>query len=282
MKRSLLDDDSEDDDYPVKHMTPTVEEEDDPLEAYMALNAQALLSPTSTTTKAHKQLLEGNDPMEGYIPPLPLLHGPGEDDSDEDVYRVAALLDDSDSGQQVQHPVAQAPVNHSAMDYYPIPPSSYKTHPDLAQLSPAQIKQLLSDKALSIESETSDTIIPITSFGHLRLDERLLSVIQQLGLSTPTPIQCSALPMALEGRDTIGLAETGSGKTLAYLIPLVVHVQRVLVHTRTRNSYGRSPVGVSLHFLVFFINTNTHKQSNNPRANEGTRPSSLLSHKKTL
>uniref|UniRef100_A0A453E5D1 RNA helicase n=1 Tax=Aegilops tauschii subsp. strangulata TaxID=200361 RepID=A0A453E5D1_AEGTS len=40
----------------------------------------------------------------------------------------------------------------------------------------------------------------------------------------PTPIQSQGWPMALKGRDLIGIAETGSGKTLAYLLPAIVHV----------------------------------------------------------
>lgn len=36
--------------------------------------------------------------------------------------------------------------------------------------------------------------------------------------------QAQGWPMALLGRDLIGLAETGSGKTLAYLLPAVVHI----------------------------------------------------------
>lgn len=40
----------------------------------------------------------------------------------------------------------------------------------------------------------------------------------------PTPIQMQTLPVALSGRDVVGLAKTGSGKTAAYLLPLCVHV----------------------------------------------------------
>jgi ATP-dependent RNA helicase DDX5/DBP2 len=42
--------------------------------------------------------------------------------------------------------------------------------------------------------------------------------IQEAGFKTPTPIQCQGWPMALSGRDMVGVAETGSGKTLAYLL----------------------------------------------------------------
>lgn len=51
-----------------------------------------------------------------------------------------------------------------------------------------------------------------------------LDVISKLGFVEPTPIQAQGWPMALKGRDLIGIAETGSGKTLAYLLPAFVHV----------------------------------------------------------
>jgi ATP-dependent RNA helicase DDX5/DBP2 len=44
------------------------------------------------------------------------------------------------------------------------------------------------------------------------------------GFKEPTPIQAQGWPMALLGRDLVGLAETGSGKTLSYLLPAVVHI----------------------------------------------------------
>lgn len=48
--------------------------------------------------------------------------------------------------------------------------------------------------------------------------------VNRAGFVEPTPIQAQGWPMALKGRDLIGIAETGSGKTLAYLLPAIVHV----------------------------------------------------------
>jgi ATP-dependent RNA helicase DDX5/DBP2 len=52
----------------------------------------------------------------------------------------------------------------------------------------------------------------------------VLSEVTRAGFTAPTPIQAQGWPMALLGRDLVGLAETGSGKTLAYLLPAVVHI----------------------------------------------------------
>lgn len=54
--------------------------------------------------------------------------------------------------------------------------------------------------------------------------EYVMQEITKAGFSEPTPIQSQGWPMALKGRDVIGIAETGSGKTLAYLLPAIIHV----------------------------------------------------------
>ena len=54
--------------------------------------------------------------------------------------------------------------------------------------------------------------------------EYVLNEVAKAGFSSPTPIQAQGWPMALLGRDLVGLAETGSGKTLSYLLPAVVHI----------------------------------------------------------
>ncbi len=54
--------------------------------------------------------------------------------------------------------------------------------------------------------------------------EYVLAEVVKAGFIAPTPIQAQGWPMALQGRDLVGLAHTGSGKTLAFLLPAVVHI----------------------------------------------------------
>ena len=57
-------------------------------------------------------------------------------------------------------------------------------------------------------------------FESLGLSEAILKSIHQVGFQKPTPIQEKVIPIALQGKDIIGLAQTGSGKTAAFCIPL--------------------------------------------------------------
>jgi ATP-dependent RNA helicase DDX41 len=63
---------------------------------------------------------------------------------------------------------------------------------------------------------------PARGFRDLRLPDPVLRVLREKGILQPTPIQLQGLPVALSGRDMIGIAFTGSGKTLVFMLPLVM------------------------------------------------------------
>ncbi|KAI8827252.1 P-loop containing nucleoside triphosphate hydrolase protein [Fimicolochytrium jonesii] len=65
---------------------------------------------------------------------------------------------------------------------------------------------------------------PIEKFQEANFPSYVLKEILGAGFTKPTPIQSQGWPMALSGRDLVGIAETGSGKTLAYILPAIVHI----------------------------------------------------------
>ena len=66
-------------------------------------------------------------------------------------------------------------------------------------------------------------IQPDMTFNQLKLSEKVLAAIEAAGYTTPTPIQAQAIPVALEGRDVVGIAQTGTGKTASFVLPLLTH-----------------------------------------------------------
>jgi ATP-dependent RNA helicase RhlE len=58
------------------------------------------------------------------------------------------------------------------------------------------------------------------SFSALGLSDAIVKSIADVGFENPTPIQAAVIPLALQGKDVIGLAQTGSGKTAAFVLPI--------------------------------------------------------------
>jgi superfamily II DNA/RNA helicase len=61
----------------------------------------------------------------------------------------------------------------------------------------------------------------MTDFSTLGLSAETLQAIAATGYTTPTPIQEQAIPVALAGRDVLGIAQTGTGKTAAFTLPMI-------------------------------------------------------------
>ena len=62
-------------------------------------------------------------------------------------------------------------------------------------------------------------------FYDLDLNDRVLDALDDMNFTETTPIQESAIPSILNGRDLIGIAQTGTGKTAAYLLPVLSLLQ---------------------------------------------------------
>ncbi len=66
---------------------------------------------------------------------------------------------------------------------------------------------------------------PAQTFDGLGIAPNLLVQLDRLKFSVPTPIQSKAIPIAISGKDMIGIAQTGTGKTLAFGIPLIQQLE---------------------------------------------------------
>jgi ATP-dependent RNA helicase RhlE len=90
----------------------------------------------------------------------------------------------------------------------------------------------------------------LTSFNDFGLVEPISRALVEEKYLTPTPIQAQTIPLAMQGRDVIGIAQTGTGKTAAFALPIINHLHtkrlrpdkkacRVLVLSPTRELSGQ-------------------------------------------
>lgn len=59
------------------------------------------------------------------------------------------------------------------------------------------------------------------NFENIKISQKIISGLNDMGIKEPTEIQEKLIPLALEGKNLIGQSETGTGKTLAYLLPII-------------------------------------------------------------
>lgn len=84
---------------------------------------------------------------------------------------------------------------------------------------PQQEEKMVGDEAADARKEPDRA--NQGSFQDLGIIDSICDACTALGYKSPTPIQTQAIPLALQGRDLIGLAETGSGKTAAFALPIL-------------------------------------------------------------
>lgn len=98
----------------------------------------------------------------------------------------------------------------------------YKEHPAVTNRPPMEIKQFHTAKQITINGTNIPN--PIFTFEEGNFPEYVMNQIRRNSWQSPTAIQSQAWPIALSGRNLVGIAQTGSGKTLGFILPAIVHV----------------------------------------------------------
>lgn len=102
------------------------------------------------------------------------------------------------------------------------------------------MKRKLGEDDVPTAVDTKHTAKKVSDFNSLGLDSRLLQAVAKQNFSAPTLVQSRAIPLALEGKDILGIpmevlshrdsstdllliarSKTGSGKTAAYILPIL-------------------------------------------------------------
>lgn len=100
----------------------------------------------------------------------------------------------------------------------------YQQHPAVQAMSDEEAERIRADRSITIVHCQTAVPKPIRTFEEASFPDYVLAEIQRAGFKEPTPIQVQGWPIALSGKDMVGIAETGSGKTLAFLLPAIVHI----------------------------------------------------------
>jgi len=110
----------------------------------------------------------------------------------------------------------------SRISLKPFQKNFYSEHPTVSSRSPQEIQAFRMKHMMRLTGQGIPN--PIQTFAEANLPSYILKEIAHAGFTAPTPIQMQGWPMAMSGRDVIGVAQTGSGKTLAFLLPAIVHI----------------------------------------------------------
>jgi len=79
------------------------------------------------------------------------------------------------------------------------------------------------------------------TFADLGLSPKVQAAIEAAGYTNPTPIQASAIPIAVTGRDVLGIAQTGTGKTASFVLPMITRLETGRARARMPRSLILAP-----------------------------------------
>uniref|UniRef100_A0A1A8S595 RNA helicase n=3 Tax=Nothobranchius rachovii TaxID=451742 RepID=A0A1A8S595_9TELE len=98
----------------------------------------------------------------------------------------------------------------------------YNEHPEVQRMSQFDVEEIRRKKEVTVRG--SGCPKPVTAFHQAHFPQYVMDVLMHQNFKEPTAIQSQGFPVAMSGKDMVGIAQTGSGKTLAYLLPAIVHI----------------------------------------------------------
>ncbi|XP_014260975.1 probable ATP-dependent RNA helicase DDX5 isoform X2 [Cimex lectularius] len=98
----------------------------------------------------------------------------------------------------------------------------YCPHPNVINRPYMEVEKYRKSKEITVRGDAGN---PIQFFEEANFPNYVMGTIKHQGFDFPTAIQAQGWPIALSGKNMVGIAQTGSGKTLAYMLPAVVHIK---------------------------------------------------------
>ncbi|MHA7985196.1 DEAD/DEAH box helicase [Rathayibacter sp. CAU 1779] len=147
--------------------------------------------------------------------------------------RPARRFDDDRPRRSFDDRRSDAPRERRDSDFYPKRDEQHAFTPN----DDVVLERL---QAEAIEASDVDGV----TFGDLGLGGNIVRALEELGASSPFPIQAATIPDVLSGRDVLGRGRTGSGKTIAFGAPLVERLMQLWAESGRANgkrTMGRAP-----------------------------------------
>lgn len=113
-------------------------------------------------------------------------------------------------------------IDFAKTELVPFEKDFYIEHPDVTKRPDSDADSWRASKQIVVVG--SGVPKPCMTFEEASMPEYILSEVMKCGFDKPTPIQSQGWPMALKGRNMVGISATGSGKTLAFLLPAMIHI----------------------------------------------------------
>ncbi|KMV65637.1 ATP-dependent RNA helicase [Encephalitozoon cuniculi EcunIII-L] len=99
----------------------------------------------------------------------------------------------------------------------------YQEAESISRMTPSEVSSFRKTNEMIVKG--TNVPHPIQKFEEAGFSSEVVSSLVEKGFSEPTAIQGQGWPMALSGRDMVGIAQTGSGKTLSFILPALVHAK---------------------------------------------------------
>lgn len=115
----------------------------------------------------------------------------------------------------------------------------YVPHATVSNRSNYDVEQWRNSQEISLKGKSIPS--PVMTFEEAGFPDYVMTEVRKSGFKYPTAIQSQGWPIALSGRDMVGIASTGSGKTLSYILPAIVHI-----NNQPRLQRGDGPIALVL------------------------------------
>ncbi|QPK83992.1 DEAD/DEAH box helicase [Corynebacterium qintianiae] len=136
-----------------------------------------------------------------------------------DTEEVAAAEDTRDAGNSEDTGASAEPEATATEN------TETTSQPEEPAQEPAEQAEDKADAEPEAQPEKSDN-----GFDNLDLPQSVVDAVKKVGFEQPSPIQAQTIPLLMQGRDVVGLAQTGTGKTAAFALPVLSQIDPSLRH----------------------------------------------------